>query len=104
MATIAEINFNYNRAMSQVAELNSIANNLKKVGNTQINDCMKEVSANWESDNSKNYVAKGNKLKEKVDKSASNITRIAQTLSTMAENIKNAEMQSVEIVTTSSNK
>lgn len=104
MATLTEINFNYNKAMSQVAELNSIASNLKKVGNTQISECMREVSANWESENSKSYVAKGNKLKEKIDKSAANITKVAQTLSQMAENIKNTEMKNIEIVNTNSNK
>lgn len=104
MATRLEIEFNYQKAMAQVRELRSLSTSLKKVGDNQIADCMRDVSKNWKCDNSTDYVAKGNKLKQKVVKSAGKISDVADALSTMAENIKNAELKSLDIVKTDSYK
>ena len=98
MASLAEIEFNYTKAMKQVAELESIASELKKVSSSQINDCLKNVKTNWKGDNSDAYVGKGNKLKIKVTKTAGDISKAASTLSTIAANIKAAEMANIAII------
>lgn len=104
MPTLGEINFNYNKAMSQVAELNEIAGKLKKAGNDSLESCMKDVKQNWKGENSEAYISKGNKLKGKIVKSAGDISKVAATLSTMAKNIRAAELKNIETAKTVSNK
>ena len=102
MATLTEINFNYRRAMEQVAELNDIASDLKKVGSSNLSDCLKTVKNNWKGDNSEAYTGKGEKLKAKILDSAGDISKTAGTLSTMAANIRNAEIKNLETIKTRS--
>lgn len=89
--TEQEINFNYDNAMKQVAELNEIASALDKVGSTNLADCMKKVGKNWKGENSTAYVKKGDALNQKIVKCSKNISAAANALSTMAENICRAE-------------
>ena len=88
METAMEVELNYKKAMSHVEQLTSLAKSLEKVGNSQISDCMKEITANWESDNSVKYVDKGNQLMAKIEMSARNIRCFADALGAKAEDIR----------------
>lgn len=98
MKTEQEINFNYDNAMKQVAELNEIASSLKKVGSTNLSDCMKKVGKNWKGENATAYVKKGDALNQKITKCAKSISETAKALSTMAENIYHTEKANIATI------
>ena len=99
-----EITFNYQKAMNQAAELKAIASSLKKVGETQLAECLGKISKNWLGSNSEDFVAKGKKMETKIEKSSKSITLTAGAIETMAKNIYNAEMEALRIARERENK
>lgn len=92
-----EITFNYQKAMNQAAELKAIAASLKKVGETQLGECLGKISKNWLGSNAEEFVSKGKKMETKIGKSSKSIVLTAEAMETMAKNIYNAEMEALRI-------
>lgn len=96
-ATLSEIEFDYQKAIAQAGELESIAQSLKKVGNDTLESSLNTIKGNWEGENSKAYCTKGNKLKIKIVKTAGDIEKAASTLRTIAKNVYDAEKRNIQI-------
>ncbi len=92
-----EINFNYNKAMSQANELRDISKALKSLGDNSLEDCFANISRNWSGTNSENYVKKGRNVKTKITNSSQSITAAANAIETMAKRIYDAEMRALEL-------
>lgn len=97
MASEHEIRMNFELAKKQAAKLESIAENIKKIGNTQFPDTLQKVSANWKGDNSNTYINKGNRLSGDITKTANSLSTIAEEIRTTAERIYRAEMNNLQI-------
>ena len=95
--TLSEIYFNYNQAISQANELDSIAKKAKQAANTDLQQIMNNVSSAWKSDNSNNYLKKGEKVGNDIRTTATNLTKIATAIRTIAKRVRDAELEAWRI-------
>lgn len=97
MASEYTIAFNYNKAIKQADELLDIASDIRKVANDKLETSIQTVDKNWDGENSKKFISKSKKLKEKVTDSADDIQAIAASIKKMAKQIYDAEMEAIRI-------
>lgn len=93
----AVINFNYNKAISKAAELESAAGKLEEDAVNEMGTIITAVGRDWEGKSSDEYTLKCTKEQNKLREIASDIRNIASTIRTMAQNIKDAEMRALAI-------
>lgn len=92
MSNLNEINFNYNKAMSQATELEDISKQLKNVANNTMEDVLNDVHVAWKSDSTPAYIKKGQKVEGDIRTTATNLNNIAQTIRTVARRVRDAEL------------
>lgn len=95
--TLAEIYFNYNRAMEQANRLDDIGRQLDKQSDNKMEEILNNVRSAWESDNSAQYVKKGQKVQNDIKTTADNLHRIAETIRKIANQIREAELEAWRI-------
>lgn len=95
--SLYEIEMDFANAKKQADELDGVAKNIEKMISNEYEPCMSSISANWKGDNAEAYVLKGNKLKEKIAKTATNLRKVAETIRTIAKNTYEAEKVAYEI-------
>lgn len=93
----AVINFNYNKAISKAAELDSAAAQLEADAVNEIGRIMTSIKRDWEGKNSEAYVEKCKQEQTKLQEIANDMRSTASTIRTMAENIKAAELRALAI-------
>lgn len=92
-----EIKMDYNRAVAQASSLEQIADEMRSSANRDMQDCISEISYNWTGSNAKAYVAKCEKLKESILKTAEKLEKTAYTIRKIAKNTYDAEMRALEL-------
>lgn len=96
MATKAIIRINYNNAKRQAKELidcaAAIRSQIRKLSDVETN-----LRSGWDGDAAQVYYGKHGDLKTKLEKSASNLDKIASTINRAAEAYYKAEMRALEI-------
>lgn len=97
MATRESIQFDLDQARRQADRLDSIAENLDGLGRNKLNNTMQTLSQNWRGANANAYLSKGSNLQREITSSASELHNIASDIRTIAQNIYNAEMESLRI-------
>lgn len=102
MASIQTIEFNYNKALEQADNLLEISQNIKELATGKLNDSIQAINKNWDGENSKKFIKKSNKLKDKMEDSAKDIKQISEAIKTMAKAIYDAEMENIETAKTRS--
>lgn len=91
------IEMDFRRAKQQADELDSLAKELKTVASNDYENTINQINANWESDCSKEYINKAYTVKERMEKSAASLSKAADTIRQIAQNIYDAEMASIEL-------
>ena len=97
MASEYTIIFNYNKAIKQADELTDIAKEIRKTADDKLESSIQTIDKNWDGANSKKFVNKSKRLKEKVTDSADDIDAVAGSIKTMAKKIYDAEMEALRI-------
>lgn len=97
MSSLAEIYFNYNKAIRQAAALESQAQKLRRISGSDMQDVLQSVHSAWQSESSPAYLKKGQKVQRDVLTTSENLKRIAQTIRTVAGIIRDAELQAWRI-------
>jgi len=92
MSSLAEIYFNYDRAIKQANELDTIARGLKRAANDTMEDILNDVHAAWKSDSMPQYIKKGQKVEGDIRTTAGNLNNIASTIRTIARRVRDAEL------------
>lgn len=92
MSSLSEIYFNYNRAIEQARELESISKRLKNAANNTMEDILNDVHVAWKSDSTPRYIKKGQKVEGDIRTTANNLTNIASAIRTIAQRIRDAEL------------
>lgn len=91
------INMNYQRALRQAEKLDALAEQIKRVGTTQLNQIKAAEAAGWKGENEAAMRYKIDQLQEKVKATSKSLKDIASTIRTVATNTFNAEMRAWEI-------
>lgn len=97
MSSLSEIYFNYRLAIEQAKQLDSIASNLTKAADNTLQDVLHDVHNAWKSDSSQQYIKKGEKIGEDTHSTVVNLRSIADTIRTIAERTKQAELEARRI-------
>lgn len=99
--SIGVIRLEYNKAIRQAEELERVASELRNLANSDLDGCLGRISTNWTGVNATEYVRKGRKLKQKMLDSATNLTKVARTIRTIAKNTRDADLRAREIALSS---
>ena len=90
------LNFDYNRAMSQVRELRAIADEMEK--NKKLSNAMDKLKTAWEGQASKDFQKKCEDLAQLIRNEVKNIRDIANGLEKSAKAISEAEKEAQAVL------
>lgn len=97
MASYATINFNYRVAMNQAAQLEDLANQLKRIATQDVDSALSQVSGSWKGDSAHIFLDKGNKAKSDLVRSANQLQNTANAIRRAARTIRDAEIRAKQI-------
>lgn len=97
MSSLSEIYFNYDHAIRQAETLENIAKQLTDAADRDMENVLNDISRAWKSDNSPQYIRKGQKVEGDIRTSAGNLTNIATAIRTIAKRILDAELEAWRI-------
>ena len=101
MKTPDEINLNYSRAVRQAEWLEGRARELENLANTDFQECLANIEANWKGENARIFIGKGNKLKGDLEKSADQLGRVAKSIRSAAKRTREADIAARNIALSS---
>ena len=90
--TLDEINLNYSRAIRQAERLEGRAGELKELANGDFQGCLTGIAANWEGENARAGIRKGEKLKGDLEKSAGQLEMVAKAIRSVAKRTREADI------------
>lgn len=102
MASEQTIVFNYNKAIQQADNLLEISKDVRKIATNKLNDSIQTIDKNWDGENSKKFLTKSRRLKDKIEDSADDIKLVSESIKKMAKAIYDAEMENIETAKTRS--
>lgn len=94
-ATLFSIQIDFNRAQTQAAQIEQIANGIESLVKQDMENYMSGVEANWKGGNAALYIKKGRRLEQELEKSAAELKKTAQTIRKVAQNTYNAEKKAI---------
>ncbi len=97
MANRQQIQFDFNRAKQKANELEAVADELRNLSRTNLQNTLNSLDGNWKGDNASAYIRKGAALQEKLNTTESSLRKSANTIRTIAKNIYDAEMEALRI-------
>lgn len=95
--TLYSIQMDFQKAKNQADALDRMAGDIRRLADNDLSGCMRDVSANWKSENSSLYVSKGQTTAENLRSAAAGINKAASTVRTIAQNIYNAEKRAIDL-------
>lgn len=97
MKSLHAIELDYQKAMSQAAELDRLAAQLKTQAEQNFPDIMNSIRSAWQGENAEEYLKKAKTLQPKMKTASDNLKSVASTIRTVAKNTYDAEMRAYEI-------
>lgn len=97
MSSLSEIYFNYDKAIKQAGEMETVAKKLRKAADSTMDDILNDVNSAWKSDSTPQYIKKVQKVEGDILITAGNLDNIAQAVRTIAQRIKEAELEAWRI-------
>lgn len=97
MSGLSEIYFNYEKAIGQAARLEDIAKRLTNAADVTMEGILGDIHSAWKSDSTTAYLKKGEKVGQDMHTTAKNLQNTAQAIRTIAERIRNAELEAWRI-------
>lgn len=92
-----EIIFNYNQAIQQAKKLEQLANSLSTLSTDRIDNTAGSLKNAWQSDHSFQYYSKLGKVQGEIKTTSNDIKKIARSIRTTAQTVRNAEIRALEI-------
>ncbi len=97
MKSSGQIYMDYRQAMRKADELDNIARDLKNLADKDLQETLQNISANWKSDHSGDYLAKGERLGGNMERTSRQISGIASAVRDAARRTYEAEMRAYRI-------
>jgi len=92
MKSDSEIRYDFQQAIRKAEELESVASNLKRLSNSELENSLQSLAGAWKGEAARAYLAKGNRLQEKILENARKLEATARTIRSMAQKTYDAEM------------
>ena len=100
--TEREIKLNYQQAIKQAGKLEDIANKLENLSSNKLSNTVGTLKQAWQSDSSPQYYNKVDKVQGDINTTAKQVRKIANSIRTTADAVRNSEMKAIEIAKTRS--
>ncbi len=100
--TEREIKLNYRQAIEQAKKLEDIASKLEKLSSNKLSNTVGTLKQAWQSDSSPKYYNKVDKVQGDINATAKQVRKIANSIRTTADAVRNSEMKAIEIAKTRS--
>lgn len=97
MATRATIEFNFRTALSQADKIDEIADNLRRLSQTDFGNALQSLSAGWKGENASMYLSKGSVLQGKMNGTSGSLHAVASDIRAIAKRLYDAEMAALAI-------
>lgn len=97
MKSKQEIEMNFSRALSQAEELESLSKELSQMATEHVKGAIKMLMFNWQGDNSKLFVEKGEVLTNEMLETADDLIKVAKNITTTANIVYNAESAAFQL-------
>ena len=94
---MAEINFNYERAIQQAERLEVLSVRLKRVAGQDMERLLNATRRTWQSESAPSYLRKGEKVEAEIQAMADELKKTARKIRTIAEQVRAAEMEARRI-------
>lgn len=98
MATRASILFDYMRAINQARKLEGLADDLRRLANSNVESTVNNLSSNWKGEGASEFLKKADKAQQDLRNNADQLDKTANVIRRSAENIKNSELRALEII------
>lgn len=93
MATYSSISFDFTQAKAEANRLESIANDMKRLANFNMQSSLNYLSTGWQGESAKLYLNKGNNVKNDILAVANDLYAVANSVRTVAKKVYDAEME-----------
>lgn len=91
------LQFDFQKAERQAAELETLAEKMKSIACSQYEDTISNLSGAWQGTSANTYMKKARILQEKMKNNADDLKRTAQALRTVAAVVRAAEEKAREL-------
>lgn len=99
MKTKAQIEFDFNQALQRASEIDELGLDLARVARQDIENTRTELHAAWRGESEQLFQTKAERLQTQVNKTASELNGIADSIRSIARIIYEAEMEALRIAT-----
>ena len=96
MKTRYSIYMDYRKACAQADRLEALSASLLQMRNTQFNECLRQIRAEWESDHSNAYLSKANIVGGRISDTSRALKNSAATIRSIAWRTYRAEMAALD--------
>ena len=93
MATYSSIHFNFTQAKSEASRLEAIADEMRRLANSNMQSSLNYLSTGWQGESAKLYLNKGKNVKNDILAVANDLYAVANSIRTAAKKIYDAEME-----------
>jgi len=100
MKTSAQIKMNYQEAIRQAKELDTLAGKVRSTANQKVEQSMQVLASGWKGSNASEFLRKYGELKQQILDSADELNSIADDIRRTAQIVYNAEMEALRIAQT----
>lgn len=97
MKTEAQIYMDFQKAKDQANRLRQIASQVDNVADDEVQGAITKITSDWTGENSDTYNGKAGKEKGKLNKTSSDVKRVADTIEAIAARIMQAELAAIRI-------
>ncbi len=97
MKSIGQIRWDFTKARADAAEIDHIAETLRGLSATQMENSMNRLAGAWTGDNAKLFLRKEEQLKTDIRETARSLNDIADDIRRIARRVYEAEMRAYEI-------
>ncbi len=91
MKTLYSIEFDFRQAKKRAEELETIAADMKKLADRELEVSLQNLSGAWKGEAAQAYLRKGSKLKENILKTSNDLKKTAATIRRVAKRTYDAE-------------
>lgn len=95
--TLNEIRMNFRVANAMADRLQELAGKMSSLANERYYGTLRNISNNWKGENAEAYLRKGEKVKDRMSRTAADLRNAAETVRTIAKNTYDAEMKAWQI-------
>lgn len=100
--SLNEIKMNFKAAITLADRLQALAAKMRSLADERCYGTLRNISNSWKGENADAYLRKGEKVKEKMSRTAKDLNNAAETVRTIAKNTYEAEMRAWKIAQTRS--